>query len=115
MSKRTPELLLLDIVECIEKINAYTAGMTLETFSADSRTVDAVMRNIEVIGEAAGRLPDEFTSAHPGIAWSQIRGMRNRLIHAYFGVSLPLIWATVQTAVPELHRKILPLIGDRNP
>lgn len=111
MSKRTPELLLADILESIEKIAAYTAGMaTLEQFAADSKTVDAVLRNIEIIGEAAGRLPEEFTEKHPHIPWNQIRGMRNRLIHAYFGISLPLIWTTIQTAIPELRKNIVPLL-----
>ncbi|MFA5205172.1 MAG: DUF86 domain-containing protein [Lentisphaeria bacterium] len=115
MSRRTPELLLLDILESIEKITSYTAGMTQEKFAADSKTIDAVLRNIEIIGEAAGRLPGEFTDEHPNIPWNQIRGMRNRLIHAYFGISLPLIWTTIQTAIPELHQNLLPLIKHTAP
>jgi len=111
MSKRTPDLLLADILESMEKIAAYTVGMTtVEQFAADSKTVDAVLRNIEIIGEAAGRLPEEFTEEHPSIPWNQIRGMRNRLIHAYFGISLPLIWTTIHTAIPELRKNILPLM-----
>ena len=82
----------------------------MEQFAADSKTVDAVLRNIEIIGEAAGRLPDKFTEEHHNIPWNHICGMRNRLIHAYFGISLPLIWITIHTAIPELRKNILPLM-----
>ena len=73
MSKRSVELLIGDILESGQKILEYTSGMTLEQFTADSKTVDAVIRNFEIIGEAANRLPEELKETHPNIDWHKIR------------------------------------------
>lgn len=80
-----------DILACIKKIKSYTHGMTYEQFSMDSKTVDAVIRNLEIIGEAAGFIPLEIQEKHPDLAWLEMRGMRNIMAHEYFGVSLPII------------------------
>jgi uncharacterized protein with HEPN domain len=81
MSKRSSQLLLEDIVDCANKILAYTEGLSFEQFVADSKTVDAVIRNFEVIGEAANRLPEEMKDQFPQIDWHRIRGFRNRIVH----------------------------------
>ncbi len=91
-----------DILEAIERIEAYTAGLTFESFAADRKTVDAVVRNIEIIGEAAGFVPDEIQRRNPGIPWSRMRGMRNVLIHRYDEVSLPILWQTIRRNLPPL-------------
>ncbi len=96
MSKRKPELLLGDILEAIERINTYTQGMQFDHFAADLKTIDAVVRNLEIIGEAANQLPADFTKKHAQIAWYQIIGIRNRVIREYFGVDLSIIWKVVQ-------------------
>jgi uncharacterized protein with HEPN domain len=88
-----------DILEAIERIEAYTAGLTFESFAADQKTVDAVVRNIEIIGEAVGNVPEEIQRRYPAIPWSR---MRNVLIHRYDEVSLPILWQTIQRNLPPL-------------
>ena len=92
MSKRDPYLLIEDILDSIAKILSYTSGMEFKDFKEDSKTVDAVIRNSEIIGEAANQLPVEFKSEYRHIKWNQITGLRNRVIHEYFGVDLNIIW-----------------------
>jgi len=82
MSKRLPKLLLLDILESAEKIGIYTSNLTYDQFIDD-----AVVRNIEIIGEAANRLPEELKEANSNIDWFKIRGLRNRIVHNYFGIN----------------------------
>jgi uncharacterized protein with HEPN domain len=77
--------------------------MDLQHFAADRKTIDAVVRNIEIIGEAAGFVPPEVQAAHPAIPWTEMRGMRNVLIHRYNDVSVPIVWETIQ-------RNLLPLV-----
>jgi len=84
-----------DILACIEKIQRYTAGLTLDQFRSDQMIVDAVIRNFEIIGEAAGSIPETIQEKYPELAWLEMRGMRNIMIHEYFGVSLPIIWHTI--------------------
>jgi len=102
MSKREPKFLLEDILECVEKIGRYTNSMIYDEFIADSKTIDAVIRNLEVIGEAANRLPDEYKDAHPEIDWYKIRGLRNRIVHHYFGIDYQIIWLVKEEYLPEL-------------
>jgi uncharacterized protein with HEPN domain len=92
MSKRSPQLLLEDIIESANKIMAYTNGLSYEQFLADSKTVDAVIRNFEIIGEAANRLPDEIRDRFPNIDWQRIRGFRNRIVHDYMGIDYKIVW-----------------------
>ena len=96
-----------DILACIQKIKAYTQGLTYEQFSADEKTVDAVIRNLEIIGEAAGFIPLEIQERYPELAWLEMRGMRNIMAHEYFGVSLPIIWRAIE-------RDLLPLAEGLN-
>jgi uncharacterized protein with HEPN domain len=88
-------LRIQDILDAIAKIQRYTQGMTVESFSADEKTVDAVIRNFIIIGEAAGQVSPELRDRYPAVPWSVIRNMRNVLAHVYFGVSLPIIWQTI--------------------
>lgn len=106
MSKRNTELLLNDIVESAEKILEYTNGMTFEQFETDDKTVDAVVRNFEIIGEAANRLDDEFKDAHTDVDWISIRGFRNRIVHHYFGIDYSIVWQVKETFLPEMLAKI---------
>lgn len=102
MSRREWKLFLADMLEASGKINRYITGMNFEGFQADSRTVDAVVRNLEIIGEAAQSIPVEIKQLRPAIDWAAIKGLRNRIVHEYFGLSLPIIWAIVLHDLPVL-------------
>ncbi|MEI6948046.1 DUF86 domain-containing protein [Paraflavisolibacter sp. H34] len=102
MSKRDPRLLVGDILDSANKILAYTEGLSFEQFSADSKTIDAVIRNFEIIGEAANRLPEEFKEQYSSIDWRRIRGFRNRIVHDYFGIDYTIVWTIKETFLPDL-------------
>jgi uncharacterized protein with HEPN domain len=99
-----------DILDALEAIRSYTSGMAFSDFVADRRTVDAVIRNLAVIGEAASHIPAEVCADHPDIPWMDMRGMRNFVVHEYFGVSDAILWDTVTRnlpTLPELLERIL--------
>lgn len=102
MPKRDPELLIEDMLGAIQKIGRYTAGMDQESFLQDEKTLDAVARNLEILGEAAKQLPEDFLAQYPNVPWRQIAGLRNRIIHEYFGLDLQLIWQVVHNDLPQL-------------
>ncbi|MBP9151211.1 MAG: DUF86 domain-containing protein [Flavobacteriales bacterium] len=102
MSKRDNQLLVGDMLEAAQKIRAYCEGYTLETFLEDDRTIDAVVRNFEIIGEAANRAHPDFHAANPQIDWNSLRGFRNRLVHEYFGVDHEIVWQIIETELNEL-------------
>jgi len=95
MSKRAAELLLDDIREAIDKIERYTRDLSFEGFMADEKTQDGVVRNLEIIGEAANRLPQEFKAQLADIEWPKIVGLRHRIVHDYFGIDLKIIWRII--------------------
>ena len=101
MSERTPALLTEDIIASGNKIISYTEGISFEDFVADDKTADAVIRNFEIIGEAANRLPETFKEKHPEIDWHRIRGFRNRIVHDYFGIDYSIVWQIKETFLPE--------------
>jgi uncharacterized protein with HEPN domain len=109
MSKREPGVLLDDIRTSIEKIQRYTAELSEDSFLGDEKTIDAVVRNLEIIGEAAKQLPAEFKKRHSAIPWRQIGGLRNRIVHDYAGIDLKLVWNILQTAIPKLAIQIIEL------
>jgi uncharacterized protein with HEPN domain len=92
MSKRDPTLLVEDIIDSANKILEYTHLLSFEEFTNDSKTIDAVIRNFEIIGEAANRLPEDFKDLHLNIDWHRIRGFRNRIVHDYFGIDYSIVW-----------------------
>lgn len=106
MSERRAELLLQDILESAHKIIEYTQNLTFEQFVNDSKTIDAVIRNFEIIGEAARRLPKEYKDEHLEINWLRIKGFRNRIVHDYFGVDYKIVWKIIETDVPQLIESI---------
>jgi uncharacterized protein with HEPN domain len=110
MSKRDPGLLMEDITAAIEKIDRYIAGMTADAFKEDDKTIDAVVRNLEIIGEAVNKLPPSFKEAHEDMPWHQIAGLRNRIVHEYFGIDLEMIWYIVTSDLPELKGIIQKLL-----
>jgi uncharacterized protein with HEPN domain len=106
MSKRQPHLLVSDIIESGDKILNYTATLSFEDFITDHKTVDAVIRNFEIIGEASNRLSEEFKENHPDIDWHRIRGFRNRIVHDYFGIDYTIVWQVKETFLPHLLEKL---------
>ncbi len=91
-----------DILEACARITGYVGNLNQEKFTVDTRTVDAVIRNLTVIGEAAKHIPEEIIQRYPQTPWAEMRGIRNIVVHEYFGVSIPIIWKTVQEDIPSL-------------
>lgn len=99
---RNSRVYLEDIVEACAKIARYTNGMTLEAFIADEKTLDAVVRNLQIIGEAVKNIGPEVRTHSPSTDWRKIAGLRDIVVHQYFGVDAELIWAVVDTNLAEL-------------
>ena len=93
---------IADIVEAITRAQRHVEGMSFEDFASDDKTVDAVVKNITVIGEAARQIPPDIAERHPEIPWDDMRGMRNVIVHEYFRVSLPIVWQTVRQNLPAV-------------
>lgn len=106
MPKRDSGLLIEDILAAIRKIERYTSGMDKALFLNDDKTVDAVVRNMEVIGEAARQLPEDFIAQYPEVPWRQIAGLRNRIVHEYFGLDLEIIWQVIRHDLPQLQARL---------
>ncbi len=106
MSKRSDIDLLEDILICMEKIQTYVAYLSYDQFKDDAKTQDAIIRNIEVIGEAVKQLSDVMKAKYPGIPWKEIAGTRDRLIHDYFGVNIDIIWEIATIDIPKLKLDI---------
>ena len=103
---RDHSLFIIDILQAIERIESFIGGMDYDAFVEDDKTLSAVVRKLEIIGEAVKQLPVSFTQRYPTIPWKQIAGMRDKLIHFYFGVEPLLVWQTVQNRLPELKAAI---------
>lgn len=103
---------LNDILESIADVREFTAGMTRESFANDKKTIKAVVRCLEVIGEAASKLPNNIRDMYPEMSWVEIVGMRNRLIHEYFGVDLDILWQTVEEDLEPLDKTVKKIIEE---
>jgi len=103
MPKRDPDLLIEDMLASIRKIERYTSGMNQEVFRQDEKTVDAVVRNLEILGEATRQMPEDFTARHSDVPWRQIAGLRNRIVHDYFGLDLEMIWQVIRNDLPQFR------------
>jgi uncharacterized protein with HEPN domain len=99
-------LYLDDILESSKKILRYVEGLTLDQFKADEKTYDAVVRNLEIIGEAAKNIPDSARVMMPDIEWRRPAGLRDIIAHAYFGIDDTILWDVIQHKVPELKQAI---------
>ena len=101
-----------EMVEFGERVVAYVGGLDQQAFTADQRTYDATLRNIELLGEAATHIPENVRDAHPEIAWRQIIGTRNRLAHGYLGIDDDVIWDIIQTDIPDLLPALSRLLNE---
>jgi len=97
---------LQDIAEMMSHIQSFTAGMDFDAFTKDTKTNFAVFRALEVIGEAAKQVPEDVRKRHPHIPWKRMAGMRDRLIHGYFGIDFEIVWETASRLIPELAPKL---------
>lgn len=91
-----------DVLDAIRKVEKFTAHVSLKNFLKDEKTSFAVIRAVEIIGEAVKKLPNTLKKQYPQIPWREITGMRNKLIHEYFGVDLKVLWDTVKNDIPPL-------------
>jgi uncharacterized protein with HEPN domain len=99
---RNWKIRISDILQCIAKIKRYTKGYTFDDFQEDEKTVDSVLRNLEIIGEAARQVPSDVKAQHPEIPWAEMLAIRNIVIHEYHGVNIRIIWQTVKEDLPPL-------------
>ena len=110
---RTFDIYLQDIVEAINRIESYVQDMTRPQFETDRMRFDAVVRNLEVIGEAVKRVPNSIRENYPNVAWRKIAGLRDRLIHAYFDIDIDIIWDVVQSELPTLKSDVQRIINNK--
>ena len=102
MSERDLVLLVEDMLDAANKVLLYTADLNFQQFISDNKTIDATVRNFEIIGEAANRIPQDYKLLHPEIEWRRIIGLRNRIIHEYFGIDYETIWNIKEQFIPDL-------------
>jgi len=100
--KRVVKDYVNDVVDSMNKAMKFVEGMSYEQFTRDDKTVFAVVRALEIIGEAVKKIPEEIRVKYPGIPWKGMAGMRDKVIHEYFGVNLKYVWETVRKRIPEL-------------
>ncbi len=112
MIKRTQELFVQDILDAINDIQNFVAGMSADGFFADKKTQAAVIYRFQIIGEAAKNLSADLKRKYPQIVWKKITGIRNILVHEYFGVQLKTIWDTIKNDLPDLKEKITQIMKD---
>jgi uncharacterized protein with HEPN domain len=112
MRKGDFRVYIQDILEAIQRIDEYLSGMTFEEFSRDNKTMDAVVRNFAVIGEAAKSVPVSVKRKHPEIAWKRMSGMRDKVIHEYFGVDPHILWDTSKIDLPASEQLLRELLSE---
>jgi len=110
--RRDYRLYIDDILEAVKNIEEYVGELDYDGFSQDRKTVDAVLRNFEILGEAAKHLPERIRTRYPDVPWKAMAGMRDKLIHEYFGIRFDVLWETIKERLPELKRVITIVLED---
>lgn len=110
MSKKDRNILLKDILDSIQKIKKYTEGMDYNLFILDDKTIDACVRNFEIIGEVSSKIEDDFKLTHPEIEWKRMKGLRNRMIHDYSGIDYQVVWDIISEYLNELEFQVQQLL-----
>ena len=111
---RNYNLYLQDIVVAADRIVSYVENVSRGEFEADQMRLDAVIRNLQVIGEAVKKIPDSIQKGYPNIPWQEIAGLRNRVTHVYFDVNIDIIWDVVQSELPTLKIQLQEIIKEAN-
>lgn len=109
---RNYRLYLKDIFDAMEAIERFVEGMEFEDFKRDDKTSSAVIRKFEIIGEATKNLPDSIKEKYTSIPWREMAGMRDRLIHFYFGIKYDLVWKTIKEVIPQVKHLIRKILVD---
>lgn len=112
MSKRKPELYVRDILDSIKKIEKYTKDLSLGHFKKDELVIDGVIRNIEILGEAARNVPAEVRNKYKEIPWKRIIGMRNKVLHECWGADLDILWKTTKEDLPKLKKQMKTMLKE---
>ena len=112
MPPRNWKMRIGDILQCITKIQKHTQGYDFSDFEADEKTVDSVLRNLEIIGEAAKHVPRQVRERYPGLPWVEMQTMRNIVIHEYHGVNLKIIWETVTEDLPPIVPRLKEILEE---
>ncbi len=110
--KRDHRLFIKDIIDAMESIEKFVEGMSFENLLNDDKTSSAVIRKFEIIGEAARNIPDWITQKYPEVPWKRMIGMRNRLIHAYFGIDYKLVWNAIKIEIPRVKHRLQKILED---
>ncbi|MYC96372.1 MAG: DUF86 domain-containing protein [Caldilineaceae bacterium SB0661_bin_32] len=113
MSERDPRLYLNEIIEACNKVSGYIQSLDEGTFLQDELYQDAVVRNVEIIGEASAKLPSELRARYSDVPWKQMIGFRNIAIHAYFAVDFTIVWEIAHNSLPELTPQIQQILEDQ--
>jgi len=113
MSKREWKVYVEDILESYNLIQKYVESMGLEDFKKDRKTIDAVVRNLEIIGEASKFIPENIKNEYQDIDWSGIIGLRNRIAHEYFGISVKIVWNIIKKELPPLAKQMKQILEEK--
>lgn len=109
---RDHKVFLQDVLDAIANVAEFVGALTLDEFKADKKTLHAVIRNLEVIGEAVKGVPSELRQRHPQVPWQRIAGLRDILIHRYFEIDIDIVWDIVQNKLPELKEHLQAILGE---
>lgn len=109
---RNIRLYIRDILENMRDAEEFIRGMSYDQFAGDKRTVNAVLRSIEVVGEATKNVPDDIRSAYPQVPWKEMAGMRDKVVHFYFGVDKEIVWLVARDRIPALRPLIEQILDD---
>jgi uncharacterized protein with HEPN domain len=113
MSSRGNREFLSDILEAIRRANVYVVGMTYTEFLSDLKTQDAVIRTLEIVGEATKRLSPAVRTRHPAVPWKNMAGLRDKLVHDYFGVNFDVVWQIVSDELPAVAAQIEQILAGK--